>query len=465
MKTVFVRKLRFIPALLLLGYANCDGKTDPATATTIAANSSTTVSGVAGTAVTPAPSVVVRDQNGEPFAGAPVTFTVGGGGGTITGATVTTDASGVATVGSWTLGVTAGPNTLTASSGTLTAVTFNATAVAGPTARLTISAGENQLGAPGLAVTIPPAVIVQDANGNPKAGVTVTFAIGTGGGSVTGGTATSSATGIATVGSWTLGSAGANTLVASAAGAPSVTFHANAATAACSTRTDHAFGTSTAGALATTDCLLSGGYYIDFFSTVLPQAGAYLFSQTAGFDTYLDLSLSDGTVIAENDDATDASTNSGIKALLPAGTYVLGASSYDQAITGSYTVSSQTTSPDNANCELVFVVRNVSTTQNLAATDCQFTQPPAAPIYADGFYILLRAGQSITVEMTSSAIDSFLQIVKLDGTSLAQNDNKDATTKDARLTFTATETANYYAIVARSAIASQIGAYSLTIQP
>jgi hypothetical protein len=67
--------------------------------------------------------------------------------------------------------------------------------------------------------------------------------------------------------------------------------------------------------------------------------------------------------------------------------------------------------------------------------------------------------------MTSSAIDSFLQIVKLDGTSLVQNDNKDATTKDARLTFTATETANYYAIVARSAIASQIGAYSLTIQP
>jgi hypothetical protein len=464
-KTALVRELRFIPAVLLLGYTSCkgDGGTDPSTATTIEASSQTTVSGVAGTAVSPAPSVIVRDQNGEPFAGAPVTFNVGGGGGTVTGASVVTTASGVATVGSWTLGAIAGPNTLTATSGTLT-VSFSASGVAGPTSRLTVSAGDNQVGAPGAAVTIAPAVLVQDANGNAKAGVTVTFAVGEGGGSVTAGTATSNASGIAAVGSWTLGpSAGSNSLVASTSGAPSVTFHATAAVSACSTRTALALGSSSGGALATSDCLLSAGYYIDFFSTVLPDAGAYLFSQTAAFDTYLDLSLADGTVIAENDDATDNSTNSAIKALLPAGTYVMGASSFDPAVTGNYTVSSQVTSPDNANCELVFVVKNVTTTQGLAASDCLLTTPPDAPIYGDGFYILLRAGQSITVDMSSSVVDSYLTIVRGDGTTMAQNDNKDATTKDARITFTAA-TANYYAIVARTAIASQTGAYTLAIQ-
>jgi hypothetical protein len=293
--------------------------------------------------------------------------------------------------------------------------------------------------------------------------------VGDGGGSITGATATSNASGIATVGSWTLGTAGSNTLVASATGAPSVTFHATAATAACTSSTSHTFGTSTGGTLATTDCLLAGGWYIDFFSTVLPQANAYLFSQSASFDTFLDLELADGTVIAENDDATDASTNSGIKALLPAGTYVLGASSYDQAITGNYTVSSQVTSTDNANCEAapLFVIRGVSTNQGIAATDCLWTQPPAAPIYADVFYILLRPGQSITIDMSSTTVDSYLELVRLDQTqaTVAQNDNRDGATKDARITYTATGLPNYYAIVARSGIASQVGAYSLAIQP
>src|SRR2546429_6629602 len=41
------------------------------------------------------------------------------GNGTITGGSQTTNASGVATVGSWTLSPTAGQNTLTATSGTL----------------------------------------------------------------------------------------------------------------------------------------------------------------------------------------------------------------------------------------------------------------------------------------------------------------------------------------------------------
>jgi len=202
---------------------------------------------------------------------------------------------------------------------------------------------------------------------------------------------------------------------------------------------------------------------VDFFSTVLAQANAYLFRQSASFDTYLDLSLADGTVIAENDDATSTDTNSAIKALLPAGTYLLGASSVDPGITGNYTLSSQVTSADNGNCELVFVVRNVSTTQSVTASDCLWTVPPAAPIHGDGFFILLRAGQAITVEMSSAAVDSYLELQRIGGTLMAENDDRDSSTKNARITFTAAET-DYYAIVARTAVGSQTGAYTLTIQ-
>ncbi|MGH3372791.1 MAG: Ig-like domain-containing protein, partial [Nocardioidaceae bacterium] len=58
------------------------------------------------------PSVVVRDADGNPLGGIPVTFTVTGGGGTVSDNTPVTGSDGVATVGEWKLGTTAGENTL-----------------------------------------------------------------------------------------------------------------------------------------------------------------------------------------------------------------------------------------------------------------------------------------------------------------------------------------------------------------
>jgi len=105
-------------------------------ATSIAANSSTTLTAPPGTAVTELPSVLVRDEAGSPLGGAPVTFVVTGGGGSVTGSTLTTGPSGTATVGGWTLGTAAGPNTLEARSGNLPAVTFTAKAAGELKARL-----------------------------------------------------------------------------------------------------------------------------------------------------------------------------------------------------------------------------------------------------------------------------------------------------------------------------------------
>src|SRR5439155_619931 len=107
-----------------------------------------------------AAAVIVKDQFGNPVAGAAVTFAIASGQGSITGAAQTTNASGIATVGSWTLGRPAGVNTLTATSTGLNGspVTFTANGTAGAPTSIAVSAGNNQSAAVGTAVTTPPAL-------------------------------------------------------------------------------------------------------------------------------------------------------------------------------------------------------------------------------------------------------------------------------------------------------------------
>jgi alpha-tubulin suppressor-like RCC1 family protein len=85
--------------------------------------------------------------------------------------------------------------------------------------RISMTDGNNQAAAPGTAVATPPSVTVTDANDDPVSGVAVTFAVALGGGSISGPNQTTNSSGIATVGSWTLGPApGTNTLTATAPG-------------------------------------------------------------------------------------------------------------------------------------------------------------------------------------------------------------------------------------------------------
>ena len=178
------------------------------------------------TPVSTRPAVVLRDAGGNPVAGASVTFSAASGGGGITGGTQTTDASGAATVGSWTLGNLAGTNTLTASAAGLTR-TFTATGVADSATQLVVTAGDLQSAPVGTAVATDPTVRAQDQFGNPVAGASITFAVSGGGGSVSGGAQLTNAAGTATVGGWTLGTGvGANALQANLSGVTPVTFTA-----------------------------------------------------------------------------------------------------------------------------------------------------------------------------------------------------------------------------------------------
>jgi adhesin/invasin len=182
-------------------------------------------SATAGTAVAVDPAVRITDAHGNPVAGVSVTFAVALGGGSVGGANQNTNSDGIATVGSWTLGTTAGSNTLTATAASLN-VTFTATGTAGPAANMAKHAGDNQSATVGTAVATNPAVRITDAHGNPVSGVSVTFAIASGDGSVTGETPTTDGDGIAAVGSWTLGTTAGSNTVGATAGSLVATFTA-----------------------------------------------------------------------------------------------------------------------------------------------------------------------------------------------------------------------------------------------
>jgi hypothetical protein len=317
---------------------------------------------------------------------------------------------------------------------------------------------------PGTDVTELPSVLVLDQSGAPVVGATVTFTVTSGGGLVTGGNTTTNPSGIATVGSWTLGTtAGANTLVATTGNLPSVTFTANGSDP-CANVTTHVLGSTVAGELTLADCRLPDGSFVDFYAVTIPTGGTYVFSQTsATFDTYLALLTSTDTVIGINDDFGGTGvTDSRLKVIVPAGTYIIAANSFLAGAVGTYSLVSAASTTPVTNCEDVFVLPGITSPESLQTTDC-----PSNGFFSDEYVILLRAGQSITVSMTSSAVDSYLEI-RADGDPavLVSNDDIDATTKNARVTYTvpALTPAGFYIIHAASKVAPATGDYTLTIQ-
>src|SRR5207237_4055854 len=119
--------------------------------------------------------------------------------------------SGVATATSWTLGTAVRTDTARATAGGLTGspVIFTATATAGAAATIAANSPTSQPGTAGAAVSSPPSVIVKDANGNPVAGVAVTFSATGANGTVNPATeVTNEGSGVAAATGWTRVTAG-----------------------------------------------------------------------------------------------------------------------------------------------------------------------------------------------------------------------------------------------------------------
>lgn len=153
--------------------------TTAAAASTITANSSTSQSALVSSAVSALPSVIVRDTLGNPKSGVTVTFAITAGGGSAGTLTPATDASGVATVGSWTTGAGAGTNTMTATVAGLTGspVTFNVSATASAATQIAATGGTGQTTVVAGQAATALEWTVKDAGNNVVQGQRVDFAI------------------------------------------------------------------------------------------------------------------------------------------------------------------------------------------------------------------------------------------------------------------------------------------------
>ena len=180
------------------------------------------VTTVSRSLLTPAPVVQVVDINGDPVDSAGIAVTAAlVGSGTLTGTTVVaTDANGQATFSNLSMRGLAGGKALAFTASQVVGVqSGNVTLTAGAAAVLVATSATSQSLLKGSAVTAKPAVAAQDLDGNGVAGVAVTFALTVGNGSITGANQVTSASGAATIGSWTLDTAaGPNSVTASATG-------------------------------------------------------------------------------------------------------------------------------------------------------------------------------------------------------------------------------------------------------
>ncbi len=218
--------------------ASVSGVTTPATfsaSVTAAPVASGTVvqggaqSGVVGTALAQPVVAEFRDAFNNVVNGAAVTWTVTGGGGSLAGAQATTDGQGRASA-TWTLGLEFGNgHSVTATAGGVTAtVTAQATLGAGVT--LAVAGGDGQTAPGGAALGTALSVRVRTATAQNISKVPVTWAVATGGGSLTQTASLTDGNGLATTG-WTLGAgAGGQSVTASNAGTSptSVTLSATA---------------------------------------------------------------------------------------------------------------------------------------------------------------------------------------------------------------------------------------------
>lgn len=196
-----------------LALVSACGGDDPQVPSAFTPAGSVAVSAAVASTVGASPEVRITDAKGRGIRNLLVRWRVTAGGGKVVNDSVRTDASGGASSGGWTLGTISGVQTLQATADGLSPVTFTADALPGPAARLQIVAGTSQRAKVNTVLQVAPSVRVVDFFGNPVPGTPVTFALLSGGGTITGGEQRTNADGIAALASWKLGTASGDQVV------------------------------------------------------------------------------------------------------------------------------------------------------------------------------------------------------------------------------------------------------------
>ncbi|MET0646341.1 MAG: S8 family serine peptidase [Pyrinomonadaceae bacterium] len=274
----------------------------------------------------------------------------------------------------------------------------------------------------------------------------------------------------ATSGFFTLPSAGTYTIQAtsfSASTAGTYSLGLTAQTDACGTITPLSFGQTLSGNLSSTDCRFTDNSIFDkySFAGTAGQQVSVSMSSTA-FDTLLFLLRPDGTVLASDDDGGGGNNSripasSGTITLPTTGTYIIYANSFAANVTGSYSITLTGQTPGGT-CPSTNISFGQTVGGSLSSTDCRLSDNSLF----DSYTFSGTAGQQVSVAMSSAAFDTFLLLLRPDGTLLAEDDdgggalNSRIPASSGTITLPTTGT---YKILANSFSSGVTGAYTLTL--
>jgi hypothetical protein len=462
--------IRNFGALLLASLlAACGGSDGPAAPTS--ATVATIASGNNQTATVgskPASPIVVAltDVGGAAVPNVTATVTVASGGGALSPSSYTSDAGGKVSIGGWTLGNTAGDQTIVVSSGTAS-VTATAKATAGAAAKLAAAADNVGSGNVGATVTAP-GVLVTDSFNNPVAGAQVDFSVAANNGVLSGTTASTNAAGIARVPGWTLGPLVGVQKLTAKTGSLSTDIAVTAKLAAGCVSQPAAIGLSVTGEWTSDDCTdATYGKRYDEYALKLTAQGNFKAQISGANGRQFRIYTSAGRIVGDqpNDAFAPAAVNPlELQYTLPAGDYLLRVYAPDATTTGNYTLN---LSPDFSNAvtnaatcsPVIFSTIGTVVTQALTrATSCSFLGGTE-----DRYILLLQKGEVVTISAATSAFSPYL-ILRDDRTptSPAVASKRLTAPGTASLTYTATFTDFHEIIVTSNDFISQ-GSYTLSI--
>jgi len=338
-------------------------------------------------------------------------------------------------------------------------------------ASVTGIAGDSQTAPLGSALTFPLSFVALGSNGQPAQGVHVTWsATPTGGATFNPATGTTDVNGAVST-TATLGTVvGSITIHAAVSGVSDVVYHATALDP-CIYIAPYALGDTVSGALKTTDCnYRNAGWFYDFYALDLPvgQQSIRLSMNSAVFDTWVDFWSTGGPLFGFDDDVTLGTVqNSQLDIILPGGSYVIGANSFNQFTTGAYSVSAVARPAGMNGCRQVWVARGVTINDSLTATtDC--ADSSATPRYYDVARIELVQGSVLTISAHSTAINPSLALYRITDLNtyprslVAQNDDSSAGNPSAFIKFTVALTGPYDVLIGSSA-PGETGAYTFDV--
>jgi adhesin/invasin len=212
-------------ALFLLVAVACGSDSTSSSSGVITVEAGANQTAPVGTALQPY-SVKVSNGSG-PVAGLTVSWQVASGGGSVTPASSVTDEQGIAEAVA-TLGTQLGSQTVRASVSGYGAVVFTATGEAGPPTLLVKSGGDGQVGKVSQPLPQNLQVKVTDQYNNPVSGQSVSWALTSGGGTISAANNTTGLDGTASVVHAMGAAAGTTTVTATVTGLGTVTFDSKA---------------------------------------------------------------------------------------------------------------------------------------------------------------------------------------------------------------------------------------------